>query len=89
MVNRSEVRLRLLGMLIPAASRHGISAPQEIIDSATTLEKYVVESAQPDVATPNTSNRPTLTRPRKGQPPVETPAFLTPPSVDKSNQAPG
>lgn len=88
MLNRSEVRLRILGMLIPAASRHGISEPEQIIKSATTLENYVVES-QPDTVTPNVSNRPVLTRPRKEKPPVETPAFLTPPSVDKSNQAPG
>lgn len=89
MDDRTEVRLRLLGMLIPAASRHGISEPGQIIKSATELENYVVASDQPDVATPDTSNRPTLTRPRKEKPLVATPDFLTPPPVDKSNQAPG
>lgn len=89
MLNRSEVRLRILGMLIPAASRHGISEPEQLIKSATELENYVVASDQPDVATPDTSNRPTLTRPRKEKPTVATPDFLTPPPVDKSNQAPG
>lgn len=89
MLNRSEVRLRILGMLIPAASRHGISNPEELIKSATALENYVVASDQPDVTSPDTSNRQTLTRPRKEKPMVTTPDFLTPPTVDKSNQAPG
>lgn len=84
MLNRSEVRLRLLGMLIPVASRHGISEPDHLIQTATTLEKYVVESSQPDVISPDTSNRQTLTRPRKEKPVVATPDFLTPPTVDKS-----
>ena len=89
MLNRYEVRLRILNMLIPAASRHGISEPEQIIKSATALENYVVESAPLDVVTPDTPNRPTLTRPRKEKPTVATPDFLTPPPVDKSNQAPG
>lgn len=84
MLDRSEVRLRILGMLIPAASRHGISEPEQIIKSATALENYVVESAPLDVVTPDTSNRKTLTRPLKEKPPVFTPEFMTPPSVDKS-----
>lgn len=84
MLNRSEVRLRILGMLIPAASRHGISEPDQIIKSATTLENYVVESAPLDVVTPDTSNRKTLTRPRMEKPLVATPEFMTPPTVDKS-----
>ena len=84
MLNRTEVRLRILGMLIPAASRHGISEPEQIIKSATALENYVVESAPLDVVTPDTSNRKTLTRPRMEKPLVATPEFMTPPTVDKS-----
>ena len=84
MLNRSEVRLRILGVLIPAASRHGISEPEQIIKSATTLENYVVESVPLDVVTPDTSNRKTLTRPLKEKPLVATPEFMTPPTVDKS-----
>lgn len=84
MLNRSEVRLRILGMLIPAASRHGISEPEQIIKSATALENYVVESVPLDVVTPDTSNRKTLTRPRMEKPLVATPEFMTPPTVDKS-----
>ena len=84
MLNRSEVRLRILGMLIPAASRHGINEPEQIIKSATALENYVVESVPSDVVTPDTSNRKTLTRPRMEKPLVATPEFMTPPTVDKS-----
>jgi len=83
MDDRTEVRLRILAMLIPAASRHGISDPEEIIKSATGFEKYVVES-DPDVTTPDTSNRTKLTLPRKEKQPVTTPDFMTPPTVDKS-----
>lgn len=83
MDERIEVRLRILGMLIPTASRHGISDPEEIIKSATGFEKYVVESVS-DVTTPDTSNRSKLTLPRKEKQPVTTPDFMTPPTVDKS-----
>ena len=89
MLDRDEVRLRILALLIPAASRHGISDPTQIIESATELEKYVVESVRDDVRSPDTSNRKQLTLPRKEKQPVTTPDFLTPPPVDKSNQALG
>ena len=83
MDDRTEVRLRILAMLIPAASRHGISNPAEIIQIATGLEKYVVESVS-DVRPPDTSNRTKLTLPRKEKQLVTTPDFMTPPTVDKS-----
>ena len=83
MDERTEVRLRILGMLIPAASRHGITNPAEIIESATGFEKYVVAS-DPVVSEPDTTNRTKLTLPRKEKQPVITPDFMTPPTVDKS-----
>ena len=84
MLDREEVRLRILAVLIPAASRHGISEPEQIIKIATGLENYVVASDQPDVISPDTSNRTKLTLPRKEKQMVTTPDFLTPPPVDKS-----
>lgn len=89
MPQAEEVRLELIKALIPVASRHGFSDPQTIVATATALEQYVLKSAPMGEGTPDSPARRTLTRPRKGQPDDATPAFLTPPMVDKSNQTPG
>jgi hypothetical protein len=85
-----EVRLRIVEALIPVASRHGITEIEEIVSRATALEKYVVGSEpSTDAVTPDASNKRTLKLPRKDKPADTAPAFLTPPMVDKSNQALG
>lgn len=89
MADLQDVRLRILAVLIPVASRHGITDPASLIETAGALEKYVVGSAASDVTTPDTSNRGTLKLPRKEKQTAAPPEFLTPPMVDKSNQAPG
>lgn len=84
-----HVRLEILKVLIPAASRHGISEPQNIVESARMLEKYVVESPEQEVVKPDASDKRTLRLPRKDKQVDAPPAFMTPPTVDKSNQTNG
>lgn len=84
------VRLEILKVLIPAATRNALSdQPEKIVETARTLEKYVLESPQAGEVSPDSPNRRILTRPRKEKAEDGTPAFLTPLMVDKSNQAPG
>lgn len=87
MANVSEIRLRLLGHLIPVASRHGLTG-DEIINTARALEKYVLDSAQQGEGEPASPARRTLTRPRKGQPADAPPAFLTPPHGGQVDSSP-
>lgn len=94
-----EVRMRLIEALIPAASRHGITDPSSIVESARVMEKYVladssckdedpvVSSASNDGGPPDPSNKKTLSLPRKDKSGKGLPDFLTPPVVDKSDQA--
>lgn len=85
-----HVRLEILKVLVPAATRNALAGEAEIIlGTARQLEKYVLESQQSGEVTPDSPNRRILTRPRKEKVEDGTPAFMTPPSVDKSNQAPG
>lgn len=84
-----HVRLELLKVLLPSAARNSITDPQKLIEVARTLENYVLESPQPAEATPDSANKRGPGRPRKEKPDQAPPAFLTPPVVDKSNQAPG
>jgi len=60
-----EVRLRLLEVLIPAASKHGIfGETPEILKTCAQLESYVLGLPPvEDVPTPTT--RKTLSRPEK------------------------
>ena len=67
-----DVRLELVKVMIPVASRHGLTSG-ELIDSCTQLEKYVIGS--PTVADPPaTTSRKTLTRPVKDN---QVPDFLS------------
>ena len=88
-VDSITVRLELLKVLLPMASRHGISNPDEIVKTATRLSEFVLESPQQVGGSPDPTNKRTLKLPRKEKPADATPDFLTPPMVDKSNQAPG
>lgn len=67
-----EVRLRLMEVLIPAASKHGIFGEvPSIITTCTQLEKYVL-GLQPAEEVPTPATRKTLSRPEKttgSQPP--------------------
>lgn len=83
------VRLEILKVLLPMASRHGISDPDEILKTATRLTAFVLESPQQGAASPDAPDKRTLRLPRKEKPTDATPDFLTPPPVDKSNQAHG
>ena len=89
LVDPAIVRLEILKVLLPMASRHGISDPDEIVKTATRLSEFVLESPQPVGESPDSTNKRTLKLPRKEKPADATPDFLTPPMVDKSNQAPG
>lgn len=83
------VRLEIIKILLPQASRHGIAEPEKIVETARTLENYVLESEQPAEETPDSATRRGPGRPRKEKPQPTAPDFLTPPVVDKSNQTPG
>lgn len=84
-----HVRLELLKVLIPSAARNSLTEPEILTATARTLENYVLESPQPAEATSDSANKRGPGRPRKEKPDQAPPAFLTPPVVDKSNQAPG
>jgi hypothetical protein len=83
------IRLEILKVLLPMASRHGIDDPEKIIKTATRLSGFVLESPQQGAASPDAPDKRTLRLPRKEKPTDATPDFLTPPPVDKSNQAHG
>lgn len=83
------VRLEILKVLLPAASRHGITEPEQITKTAAHLADFVLESPQQGAKTPDAPGRPILTRPRKEKSGTDVPGFMTPPPVDKSNQTLG
>lgn len=82
------VRLEIVKVVAPVASRHGLTS-DELVQTCCMLEKYVIGSAPSDEAKPDSSPRGTLKLPRKEKQADRLPEFMTPPSVDKSNQAPG
>lgn len=83
------VRLEIIKVLLPAASRHGITDPDQIIKTATQLADFVLEFTQQGAASPDAPDKRGPGRPRKEKPEPPAPDFLTPPPVDKSNQALG
>ena len=87
-MERSALRLELLKVLLPSASRHGLEN-DGVIEIARKLENYVVESA-PEKSIgeeqPASPNRETLSLPRKDKQDPGVPEFLTPPVVDKSSK---
>ena len=46
MADLHEIRLEILKMVIPQASRVGLENPQSILQTCTQFEKYVLDSAQ-------------------------------------------
>ena len=62
-MSEPDVRLELLKVLIPIASRHGLTNG-EIVSTCTQLEKYVLGS-QPVGEMPTPASRKTLTKPVK------------------------
>lgn len=83
------IRLEVIKALLPVASRHGISEPDQIIKTATQLANFVLESAQQGATSPDAPDKRGPGRPRKEKPEPPTPDFMTPPPVDKSNQTLG
>lgn len=84
----AAVRLEILKVLVPNASRHSL-ATDEILQTARKLENYVVEFASEKSDSgdqPDPLARETLSLPRKDKPDEAIPAFMTPPQVDKSSK---
>lgn len=77
--NLTEIRLRILSMVIPTASKVGIAEPENLIRIASVLEKYVVESHHAGEKLPDSPTRAQQDKPRKGKSISGAPAFLTPP----------
>lgn len=63
-MERKTVRLELLKLVVPQATRVGLSEPQQIIDSCAQLEKYVLDFDEGEKL-PNSPTRRTLTRPKR------------------------
>ena len=84
-LERTTVRLEILKVLAPAASRNGLTTG-EIVGTARVLENYVVESAPNGGDQPDPPTRDTLSLPRKDKQDDPIPAFMTPPQVDKSSK---
>jgi hypothetical protein len=82
------VRLEILKVLIPSASRVGIQEPDNLIEISRKLEKYVIDSDQTDAVTPDASGKRTLGLPRKEKRNPDTPAFLTPPNGGQVESSP-
>ena len=72
-----EVRLRLMEVLIPAASKHGVfGETQLVINTCTQLEKYVL-GLPPAEEVPTPATRKTLSRPVRTTE-TQIPGFLDP-----------
>lgn len=84
-LERISIRLEILKILVPAASRHGLTT-EETVGISRTLENYVVESAPNGGDQPDPPTRDTLSLPRKDKQDDPIPAFMTPPQVDKSSK---
>jgi hypothetical protein len=72
-----QVRLKLLEIVIPQASKVGITEPSLLIHTCTELEKYVLDSKQSEKSPDSQAKRP-VGRPPKGTSTFETPSFLDP-----------
>lgn len=46
-MEKPEIRLRLLQTLVPVASRHDLTNPEQVVRIATVLEGYVTGTNQP------------------------------------------
>jgi hypothetical protein len=61
-MDKAEVRLRIVEVLVPQATRVGIEQPEYLIKACTQLEKYVLDlkedESQPDSSPAKKTNRP-------------------------------
>lgn len=79
-MDKAAVRLELLKLLIPQASRVGLTTPEHTIDICKKFEDYVSSSSE-EVPASRASGKPG--RPAKGTD-AKVPAFLDPAQADKS-----
>lgn len=75
-MNDVEVRLRIIEVILPTASRYGMDNPEQIVTTCRTFENYVLQSQADE--TPDSSGKRKPGRPRKGQGDNDVPAFLDP-----------
>lgn len=52
-----EIRMRLIEALLPSASKAGLTNPQDIVKTATTLEQYIVGTPAASQAAGQTPNQ--------------------------------
>ena len=71
-MQEADVRLELVKVMIPVASRHGLTSA-ELVESCAQLEKYVLGLSSVGEA-PTPTPRKTLTRPVKDN---QVPSFLS------------
>jgi hypothetical protein len=61
-MDKAEIRLRIVEVLVPQATRVGIEQPEYIIKACTQMEKYVLDlkedESQPDSSPARKTNRP-------------------------------
>jgi len=79
-MDKATVRLELLKLLIPQASRVGITIPENTIEICKKFEDYVSSDSE-EVPASQASGKPG--RPAKGTD-NKVPAFLDPAQADKS-----
>lgn len=84
----ADARLEILKILIPAASKVGISEPEQLVKISRKFEEYVLESRQMVEGTPDSTSKRPPGRPRKEKPIPDTPAFLTPPDGGQVEPSP-
>ena len=75
-MNPAEIRLKVLEMTIPTASRYGIDHPELIVDKCRIFENYVLESQTDEVSDSSSKRKPG--RPRKEKTENDVPDFLDP-----------
>ncbi len=46
MLDEKAIRLKIVEILVPAATRVGLVKPEQIVETCTTLEKYVLGSTE-------------------------------------------
>jgi hypothetical protein len=76
-MDEREIRLKLVEILVPHATKVGMTEPDRIIKTCTELEKYVLDSKQSERLPDSQAKRP-VGRPPKGTSIPETPSFLDP-----------
>lgn len=76
-MSKDEIRLRILEVILPTASRYGIDNPDGIVNTCRVFENYVVDS-QAGEDSPDSPGKRKPGRPRKGQADDDVPAFLDP-----------